>query len=152
MNCAHCQQEIPSSDNVCPHCQNAVDAVEIEAEIIEADETNPYAAPVTNSSQTPPPLISSHDAGDSTGGLIPYKNPKALMAYYLGLFSGFPLIGFPIAIAAFILGILGLRDRKKNPVIKGSVHAWIGIGCGGLFTLLWGFIIVALIVATISGM
>jgi hypothetical protein len=87
---------------------------------------------------------------DATGGVIPYKNPKALMSYYLGIFSGFPLIGFPIGIVAVILGIMGLRDRARNPVIKGSVHAGIGIGCGGIFTLFWGAVIVAIIAGILS--
>jgi hypothetical protein len=88
--------------------------------------------------------------GDATGGVIPYKNPKALIAYYLGIFSGLPIIGLPIGVAAFILGFLGLRDRRRNPVIKGSVHAGIGIGCGCLFSLLWGAVIVSMIFAILS--
>jgi len=39
---------------------------------------------------------------------------------------------------ALVLGIMGLRKRAKNPEVKGSVHAWIGIVLGGLFTLIWG--------------
>jgi hypothetical protein len=88
--------------------------------------------------------------GDATGGIIPYKNPKALIAYYLGILSGLPIIGLPLGIAAFILGILGLRERRKNPVIKGSIHAGIGIGCGCLFSLLWGLAIVGMIVAILA--
>jgi hypothetical protein len=88
--------------------------------------------------------------GDATGGVIPYKNPKALIAYYLGILSGLPLIGLPFGIAAFILGFLGLRDRQKNPAIKGSVHAGIGIGCGCFFTLFWGFVVVSIIMAILS--
>jgi hypothetical protein len=80
--------------------------------------------------------------GDSTGGLIPYKNMPALLAYYLGLFSLFPIIGFFLGVAAFVLGIIGLRKRKANPAIKGSVHAWIGIVMGGLCALLWGAVTV----------
>ena len=83
--------------------------------------------------------------------MIPYKNPKALVAYYLGILSGLPFIGFPLGIAAFILGIMGLKARKRNPVIKGSAHAWIGIGCGGLFTLFWGLIIVVAIIGLVTG-
>ncbi len=88
--------------------------------------------------------------GDSTGGLIPYKNPAALSAYYLGILSGLPLLGFPIGVAAFVLGILGLRAKQKNPVIKGTVHAAIGIGCGGVFALIWLIVIVGLIFAALS--
>jgi hypothetical protein len=84
--------------------------------------------------------------GDGTGGLIPFKNPKALIAYYLGIFSGLPVIGLPIGVAAFILGIMGLRDRARNPIIKGSVHASIGIGCGGFFALLWTLVLVLMVV------
>ena len=90
--------------------------------------------------------------GDATGGVIPYKNPKALLAYYLGLFSLFPLFGLPIGIAAFILGILGLKERNKNPAIKGSIHAGIGIGCGCLFSLIWGAVLVLIIIGLMSEM
>lgn len=86
--------------------------------------------------------------GDATGGLIPYKNPFALTAYYLGLFSLFPVVGLALAIPAFVFGIMGLRKRKLQPEIKGAVHAWIGIVMGGLMTLVWGAVTV-LIVATV---
>ena len=91
------------------------------------------------------------EEGDSTGGVIPYKNPPALIAYYLGLFSGFPLIGLPLGIAAFVLGILGLKKRRENPKVKGSAHAWIGIGCGGLFTIVWTLAVVGIVAAIVAG-
>lgn len=93
----------------------------------------------------------AHVEGDATGGLIPYKNPSALWAYYLGILSGLPFIGLPIGIAAFVLGIMGLRAKSRNPIIKGSVHAAVGIGCGGVFALLWLVIIIGVIIALISG-
>lgn len=65
----------------------------------------------------------------SYDGIIPYKNPRALIAYYLGVFSIIPGLG----IAAFILGIQGLGYLKQHPEAKGAVHAWIGIIVGGLF-------------------
>ena len=79
--------------------------------------------------------------GDGTGGVIPYKNPQALVAYYLGVFSAIPFFGLFLGIAAVVLGKLGLDKRNMNPAIKGTVHAWIGIGCGSFFTLLWGGLI-----------
>ena len=81
----------------------------------------------------------------------PYKNPKALAAYYLGLFSLLPIIGLPLGIAAFVFGILGLRDRSKKPAIKGSLHAGIGIGCGGITALAWGGLIATMIIAILAG-
>ncbi len=94
--------------------------------------------------------VADPNEGDATGGIIPYKNPKALIAYYLGIFSGFPLIGFFLAVPALVLGIMGLRDRNRNPAIKGSIHAGIGIGCGAIFTLLWGAVIIALIIGAVT--
>ena len=73
--------------------------------------------------------------GDATGGVIPYKNVPALIAYYCGVFSIIPC--FPIGIAALILGIMGLRRAKAHPQSRGQVHAWIGILAGGFFGLLY---------------
>ena len=41
---------------------------------------------------------------------------------------------------------MGLRDRNRNPAIKGSIHAGIGIGCGAIFMLLWGAVIIGMII------
>jgi hypothetical protein len=90
-------------------------------------------------------VAGARNEGDSTGGLIPYKNPHALVAYYLGLFSLAPCIGLPLGIGGLVLGIMGLKKRRENPVIKGSVHAWIGIIMGGTMALIW--LIVGVVVA-----
>lgn len=110
---------------------------------------NPYAS----KPQVVPPVganPANPQQGDATGGVIPYKNPKALIAYYLGILSGLPVIGLPIGIAAFTLGIMGLKARKQNPAIKGSLHAAIGIGCGGFFALFWGLVIVGIALTVAS--
>jgi hypothetical protein len=88
--------------------------------------------------------------GDSTGGIIPYKNPKALIAYYCGVFSLMPCLGIGPGIAGVILGILGLKHRRLHPETKGSVHAWIGIILGGLMTLLWGGLIIVALVGAMN--
>jgi len=75
--------------------------------------------------------------GDATGGVIPYKNPPALIAYYCGVFSLIPIIGIVVGIPGIILGFVGLRKKWANPPIKGAVHAWIGIILGLLTTMLW---------------
>ena len=54
--------------------------------------------------------------------IIPYKNPPALTAYYLGVFSLIPGFGLLLAVPELILGIIGLR--------KGKAHAWTGIILG----------------------
>jgi hypothetical protein len=143
MNCPNCNKAVQSDWQSCPYCQ-----IQLGIEN-DASQQNPFSAP--SSQPELAQIVDDPQQGDATGGVIPYKNPKALIAYYLGIVSGIPIIGLPFGIAAFVLGILGLRDRKRNPVIKGAAHAWIGIGCGGIFMLFWGAVIVIAIIATIAG-
>lgn len=113
---------------------------------------NPYSQPTQQGAHPtgqPPFQNQSQNQGDATGGLIPYKNPPALIAYYVSLLSLIPLIGIAFGIAAFILGIVGLKKRAANPAIKGSAHAWIGIILGGGMTLLWGTLIIIMFGAAI---
>lgn len=72
---------------------------------------------------------------DVTSTIIPYRNPPALVGYYLAVFSLIPIIGIPLGIAAVACGVVGLRRAKAHPERKGTVHAWVAI-LGGLFTLL----------------
>lgn len=102
------------------------------------------SAPPTERPPSPP----ASPAGDATGGVIPYKNAPALIAYYAGVFSVIPF--FPIGLTALALGIIGLRARKRNPAIRGAIHAWIGILVGGFFGLLWLAVTVLMIVARLG--
>jgi hypothetical protein len=72
---------------------------------------------------------------DGTGGVIPFKNQPALWSYYLGVFSLIPC--FPIGVAAFVLGLRGLRAVRAEPRVRGTIHAWVGIRVGGFFGLVW---------------
>ncbi|MGE5195648.1 MAG: hypothetical protein ACM3U2_24405 [Deltaproteobacteria bacterium] len=83
----------------------------------------------------------SETEGDATGGVIPYKNPPALIAYYCGVFSiaaciPIPFILLPLPICALVFGIKGLKKAKAEPRVRGQVHAWIGIIGGAIFTVL----------------
>ncbi|HEY7326578.1 MAG TPA: DUF4190 domain-containing protein [Gemmataceae bacterium] len=93
------------------------------------------------------------DSGDEAiSTIIPYKNARALTAYYLGVFSLIPCLGLLLGPAALVLGILGIRYVKANPTAKGTGHAIAGIVMGSLTSLLnWGATL-ALIVAFIVGM
>ncbi|HSI11733.1 MAG TPA: GYF domain-containing protein [Chthoniobacter sp.] len=104
----------------------------------------PISSILSAPSVPPPPLP---QVGDATGGVIPYKNLPALIGYYLGIFGLIPFIGLLLAIPAFILGIVGLRKRKKNPIIKGSVHAWIGIVLGFISIAYHSLFIVAMVMS-----
>src|SRR5438552_2413828 len=75
--------------------------------------------------------------------LIPYKNPKALASYYIGIFSLFPVLGLLLGPLAFVLGVMGLRTAGANPSAKGAAHAVVGIVCS-VVTLLYNPILIAL--------
>jgi hypothetical protein len=108
--------------------------------------SNPYQP-----SQSPPQFPQHPGQGDSTGGVIPYKNMPALLAYYLGILSLVCcLFGVPFGIVPIVLGIIGLRKRAANPAIHGTVHAWIGIVLGGLTLLASLFILVIAVMTALS--
>jgi hypothetical protein len=110
--------------------------------------SNPFDPPSSASYQPPPPT----GQGDATGGIIPYKNPKALIAYYVGIGSLLCcFVGLPVGIVAVVLGIMGLRDHARNPVISGTVHAWIGIVLGTISTLAAIPFAIAIIAAIANG-
>jgi hypothetical protein len=74
------------------------------------------------------------EKGDATGGVIPYKNPTALTAYYCGVFgliSCFLLLGV-FGIVPIILGVLGLRHARRHPESRGQAHAIVGIVLGSV--------------------
>lgn len=96
------------------------------------------------------PPVAVTQTGDATGGLIPYKNPAALIAYYCGIFSLVPFLGLAPAVAGIVLGVIGLRRRKATPVIMGALHAWVGIVLGSLMTIVWGTAIALIFVAIVS--
>src|SRR5262249_45653355 len=70
------------------------------------------------------------EEGDATGGLIPYKNPKALIAYYVGVFSLIPCIGVILAVVAIVLGFIGLKYAKLHPTARGQAPSIVGFGPG----------------------
>lgn len=92
-----------------------------------------------------PPLIAQPSGGDGLNAIIPYKNVRALVAYYLGIFSLIPFLGIPLGLSGFVFGILGLRFSRQHPTAGGKVHAWVGIILGGLC----GFGYLALVILVI---
>lgn len=74
---------------------------------------------------------------DATGGLIPYKNGKALAAYYCGVFALIPCVGGVLGVLAIVFGFLGLSHAKKFPEARGQAHAITGIVLGVICCLLW---------------
>lgn len=98
-----------------------------------------------------PPVAPSPSApmqGDGTGGVIPFKNPNALLSYYIGLFSLIPVLGLAMGPAAIILGVKGLKYAKQYPVVKGQVHAWVGIVCGAIWSV-FNYALLLLVLAAV---
>ena len=126
--CPSCREMIVVGAKVCRFCRTKFDA---EGHPIR-DE--PPAAP--------------QPQGDATGGLIPYKNTAALIAYYCGVFSIIPCCA--IGIVALVLGIKGLKYAKAHPEAKGQVHAWIGIVAGGFFGLLYLIVNILILFAALT--
>jgi hypothetical protein len=86
---------------------------------------------------------------DAVEALIPYRNPQALIAYYLGVFSLIPCVALALGPAALVLGILGLRYHKKHPTAGGIGHAIAGIVLGGLTTLAHIVLLLVIVVGAI---
>jgi hypothetical protein len=95
----------------------------------------------------PPP---GSGADNTLGGLIPYKNSAALIAYYLGVFSVIPLVGFFMAVAAVILGVKGLRFARERPEARGRTHALVGIIAGGIIGAIHVVLTVVIVIALAS--
>lgn len=84
------------------------------------------------------------ESEDGINKLIPYRNPTALTSYYIGLLAIIPILGIVLGIAALILGLMGLRSARKNPEVRGKIHAWVGIIIGGFFG--FGYLALVLII------
>jgi hypothetical protein len=84
--------------------------------------------------------------------MIPYKNPLALIAYYLGVFGLIPVLGLLLGPIALVMGILGVRFARNNPTAGGAGHAITGIVLGILASLLnWGVVIAMVVGIAIFG-
>ncbi len=78
-----------------------------------------------------------NDGDEVVSTIIPYRNVKALLAYYFGVFSLIPCLGNFLGPTAVILGCLGIAHVKKHPAAHGTGHAIAGIVLGALTTLLY---------------
>ncbi len=108
-----------------------------------SDETN--GPNITPGVPPPVPGRPRNTQEEAVATVIPYRNPMALAAYYMGIFSILPLVGLFLGAAAFVCGILGLRHASRNEGAHGRAHAAIGIGCGGLLFVVQLIIVVAVV-------
>jgi hypothetical protein len=141
MKCPGCQAENPPSLAACSQCGRPLEDPGYYA---------PPGAPLDD-----PGRRRSSQGGDAVedvvSTIIPYKNAAALAAYYLGLFSCFPLLGFPLAVASLVLGVKGLKTAGRNPEARGKIHAWVGLICGTIGLIINGTILAGLVIALVAG-
>jgi hypothetical protein len=159
LTCPECQSKLNVPDNLadkkiqCPKCSalfpvpsDVESAITPEAPLPEPQGVTPNVEPqgVTLEEEVVEPIRRKRDVRtdpteEAVSTIIPYKNARALIAYYLGVFSLIPCAGLVLGPAAFILGILGLRYVRAHPTAKGTGHAIAGIVLGALTTLgNWG--------------
>jgi len=82
--------------------------------------------------------------------LIPWRNKKALIAYYCGVFSLIPGLALLLGPIALFLGISGRRFALENPQARGGAHAWAGITLGALSSLVNYGVVVTMLLASAS--
>jgi hypothetical protein len=87
------------------------------------------------------------DGGLST--LIPYTNPRSLVAYYCGVFGLIPLLGFILGPIALVFGILALNYVRRYPTAKGTGHAIVGIVLGALSTAGHLFVVILILLGVL---
>ena len=90
------------------------------------------------------------DYDDGVSTIIPYRNGKALAAYYLGVFSFVCVIGIPLGLVSIIFGILGLKYAKKNPKAKGAGHAIAGIVLGAISLALHLIVVLVIVILVLN--
>jgi hypothetical protein len=101
-------------------------------------------APPTIQGELQQPAVADDGA---MSGLIPYRNPPALVGYYFSVAALLPFIGAIPALIAVILGFIGLRKRLKEPRVRGLAHAWVAIILGLICAIGWTLLFVVMIVA-----
>ena len=139
MRCPACHAANPPDSRRCQSCGAmlpppadlpvAGDEVDVlPADVVPAEEADPRR-----------PAHPPHKAEDAdiVSIFIPYRNPKALAAYYCGFFALIPGIGFVLGPLAIGLGILGVRYASANPNAKGAAHAITGIVLGVVALFCW---------------
>jgi hypothetical protein len=162
LDCPSCGRNLNVPDTLagkrvkCPQCDESVSVPAEDPEAVTNEPPNPEPAarrrprrPVEDDEDVPDIRRRTDDGGISS--LIPYKNGKALVAYYCGVFSLIPCLGLILGPIALIFGILGYRYSRTYPTAKGGGHAIAGIILGGLTTLgNWGITLIGLIGALVG--
>ena len=124
MRCQQCGTPQPEGARFCITCG-------LPVETRRAGQPAPVQS---GSGPQAPPAVQPASADFPFQQLIPARNPPALIAYYLGVFSLVPCFAPLLGIPAVVFGIIGLRRAPAAGC--GTAHAWIGILVGGFMFVL----------------
>jgi hypothetical protein len=141
LRCPQCGVDNAPNAVICAHCGQPLPVPQAQQQSQAPWPPPPQGQPAQQYPTAAPP------PDNTLGGLIPFKNSAALTSYYLAIFALIPCLGLFLGIAAFVLGLRGLKFSKEHPEAKGSAHAWIGIILGGLcgFGNIIGLILIVLL-------
>ncbi len=143
MHCPACHA-LNAAENQC--CQTCGEKLPSDGRVATEDDTEILSAlPVSVEDLAKQPLQpgaqdeieEAEEVTDIVSTFIPYKNPKALAAYYCGFFALIPGIGLLLGVVAFVLGIQGVRYATVHPEAKGTAHAITGIILGVVAFFCW---------------
>ena len=115
-----------------------------------SSQAEPAQVSATYQPQQPPVSTVQPTSTDSLQTLIPTKNKSALMSYYFGVFGLIPFFGIPLAIAAVVLGIIGLNKFKQKPTPGAKGHALTGIILGSIELIIALLFIVLIIILGVN--
>jgi hypothetical protein len=92
----------------------------------------------------PPPGTARASVDPALKFVLPIgRSVWAIAAGYLALFS----LALPFGPFALVCGLMGLREIRRNPGLGGRGRAWFGIVLGTLNTLMYLFVILAMLFA-----
>ena len=116
----------------------------------EEDRASPQPSPARKADRARRRPADEDEDDDALSTLIPYKNGKALAAYYCGVFALIPCVGLVLGTLAVIFGILGYRFARAHPKAHGTGHAITGIILGSIVLLVHLAIIGLILVGAIA--
>jgi len=139
--CQHCGEKLPPSPTL-PAPENVMDVIPaLSVSPPDSGKHRPHApGQIGEEAEQDSPASPGQEEDKDTDivlTLIPYKNPKALAAYYCGFFALIPVLGFFLGAVAIVLGIRGLQYASVNPDAKGAAHAITGIILGAVAFFCW---------------
>jgi hypothetical protein len=143
MRCPACSAQNAPENQRCQTCGELLPSGKFLMAEEEAEVLSALPASAEDIAQQPPRLRPRgeiedvEEVTDIVSTFIPYKNPKALAAYYCGFFALIPGIGLILGVVALVLGIQGVRYATVHPEAKGMAHAITGIILGVVAFFCW---------------